>query len=326
MRDPESRGIRNKGLLDSGGDQNPGTGIITIQVALPDPGFLRGDELFCIELLTKHYPVTYALFDMYALLQALIIALLGCAPARAADTSVMDIPTRPGVTQRFLVIKPEQPAAAVILFAGGDGGLNISPDGAIGSLRGNFLVRSRNRFAEQGLMVAVIDAPSDRLPGGLGRFRLAPEHVQDIGAVIAALRKEATVPVWLVGTSRGTTSVAHAAIALKEGGPDGIVLSATIVGADWGSVPALDTTAIRVPVLVGHHEQDECRATLPGDVRRLMTGLQSAPRAELVMFAGGGPPKGPRCEGFHYHGFVGIEDDVVKRIADWIKANAGTRK
>ena len=52
---------------------------------------------------------------------------LGEVPER-----VVDIPTRPGVTQRFLYLLPEDPKAAVILFAGGHGGLGISPEGGMG--------------------------------------------------------------------------------------------------------------------------------------------------------------------------------------------------
>lgn len=39
---------------------------------------------------------------------------------------VVDIPTRPGVTQRIVLLSPNNPKAAVILFPGGHGGLQIS--------------------------------------------------------------------------------------------------------------------------------------------------------------------------------------------------------
>src|SRR5688500_13164670 len=75
---------------------------------------------------------------------------------------VIDIPTRPGVTQRFLLNAPPDAKAAVILFAGGEGGLQIDPAGGMVSGKGNFLVRSAQLFAAQELAAAVIDAPSDR--------------------------------------------------------------------------------------------------------------------------------------------------------------------
>jgi hypothetical protein len=75
---------------------------------------------------------------------------------------VVDILTRPGVTQRMLVLSPQKPKAAVVLFAGGHGGLQISASGSSKWGEANFLIRSRQLFADQGLLAAVVEAPSDR--------------------------------------------------------------------------------------------------------------------------------------------------------------------
>ena len=91
-----------------------------------------------------------------------LATLLIATSASAQSVRTIDIPSRPGATQRFLVITPDKPKAAVILFAGGDGGLTLEADGRIPKLAGNFLVRSRQQFADQGLTTVVIDAPSDR--------------------------------------------------------------------------------------------------------------------------------------------------------------------
>lgn len=141
---------------------------------------------------------------------------------------VVYIPTRPGVTQRIVLLSPNNPKAAVILFPGGHGGLQISSNGSFKWGEGNFVVRTREMFAAQGLLVAVVDAPSDRQnPPYLGGFRQKPEHVADIKAVIAWLKQQAKIPVWLVGTSRGTQSAAFVAtqLPLAEGGADGLVLT-----------------------------------------------------------------------------------------------------
>jgi hypothetical protein len=103
-----------------------------------------------------------------------LIALVAQAHAQITQ-KVVDIPTRPGVTQRMLVLSPPEAKAAVILIAGGHGGLQIFPNGSFNWGAGNFLVRTRQAFAEQGLMVAVIDAPSDRQsPPYLSGFRQTP--------------------------------------------------------------------------------------------------------------------------------------------------------
>ena len=233
---------------------------------------------------------------------------------------VVDIPTRPGVTQRFLLLTPEKPKAAVILFAGGDGGLEISQNGSIRYLRNNFLVRTRQLFADRGLSVAVIDAPSDRQRMALKGFRQKPEHVADIKAVIAWLKQQNNLPVWLVGTSRGTQSAAFIATELSvgQGGPDGLVLTSTILSDDKGrAVPEMPLEKISIPVLVIHHEQDGCKHCSFSATSGLMKKLDGAQRKELVTFRGG-ENRGDPCEALAYHGFNGLEKDVVGKIADWI--------
>ncbi|MGQ0750013.1 MAG: alpha/beta hydrolase [Betaproteobacteria bacterium] len=261
---------------------------------------------------------------MLRLLHALAVLALLPAAAFAAEVSVRDIPTRAGVTQRVLLIKPEKPVASVILFAGGNGLVAIGTDGRPGR-DGNFLVRSRELFAREALLVAVLDAPSDRIDGpALDFFRQSADHAFDVAQVIALLRQE-KVPVWLVGTSRGTTSVANAAIRMRENRPDGVVFTSSMVGPDRERVPSMAIDTIRVPALVVHHEDDQCKYCLYSDVPGLMAGLRGAPKSELIAFKGGGPVKGNPCLAFHYHGFVGIEEQVVKRIADWIKAQSPPR-
>lgn len=187
---------------------------------------------------------------------------------------------------------------------------------------GNFLVRTRQLFAEQALLVAVIDAPSDRQAAPfLQGFRQKPEHAADLKAVIAWLRESAKVPVWLVGTSRGTQSAGYVATELSgPEGPDGVVLSSTILTDDKGRpVPAMPLGRIRVPVLVVHHEQDGCTHCAFSEIPALMGKLTSATRSQLLPFKGGNN-QGDACEAMAYHGFNGLEKDVVQQTAAWIVA------
>lgn len=259
-------------------------------------------------------------FKSILLFQILLLAL----PVQllAQKERVVDIPTRPNVTQRMLVLAPNNPTAAVVLFAGGHGGLQISLDGSLKWGAGNFLVRTRQLFASNGLMVAVVDAPSDRQNSPyLGGFRQKPEHVADIRAVIAWLKQQANIPVWLVGTSRGTQSAAFIAtqLAPADGGPDGVVLSSTILTDKPPSrpVPEMPLGKIHVPTLIVHHKQDGCGLCKYGDLPNLMDKLSAVPRKELLTFEGG-KNQGDPCEAMAYHGFNGIEQEVVARIAAWI--------
>ena len=251
-----------------------------------------------------------------------LAVLIAAAPGALAQATqkVVDVPTRPGVTARMLVIAPPSPKAAVILLAGGHGGLQMYPNGSMKWGEGNFLVRTRQLFADQGLLVAVLDAPSDRQSAPfLGGFRQSPDHAADLKAVIASLRESAKVPVWLVGTSRGTQSAGYVATQLAGAdGPDGVVLTSTILSDERGRpVPAMPLERLKVPVLVVHHEHDGCSHCQFASMPALMNKLARVPKRELLAFKGGAT-RGDPCEAFGYHGFNGIEPDVVQQIAAWI--------
>lgn len=233
---------------------------------------------------------------------------------------VVDIPTRQGVTQRMLVLSPQAPKAAVILFAGGHGGLQVSPNGTLKWGEGNFLIRTRQLFVDQGLLVVVIDTPSDRQsPPYLAGFRQTAEHVADIKAVIAWVREQAKIPVWLIGTSRGTQSAAFVATALSgEDGADGLVLTSTILVDDKSrAVPAMPLGSLHIPVMVVHHEQDGCKHCAYSEIPALMEKLARSPKRQLISLKGG-ENRGDPCEAFAYHGFNGLEHEVVSQITSWI--------
>lgn len=255
---------------------------------------------------------------------ATLVALLLVAGGRgaAAAEELIQLPTRPGVTQPFYLMTPPGPlAGSVILFTGGPGLLSSDRKPV---LRGkNFLIRSREKFAAAGFLVASVDAPSDH-PEGLDLFRTSAEHAQDIAAVIAYLRQKAPVPVWLIGTSLGTISAASVAARLKTGGPDGLVLTSSIVASNR-RIGAIQSTVnvdqVAIPTLVVHNEEDACAVCPFGAVPSLMGRFTRAPKKELMAVSGGSPPQGDPCGPFARHGYIGIEDEVVAKIAGWIKGS-----
>jgi hypothetical protein len=249
--------------------------------------------------------------------------LLCLGPLLAGATEkVVDLPTRPGVTQRLLVDAPAQPQGVAILFAGGHGGLQIAADGQLGWGRGNFLVRSRALWGQKDWVTVLVDAPSDRQGSGfLSGFRQTPEHQADITAVMQWLRSQYVLPIWLVGTSRGTQSVGF--LATELGGParpDGIALTATILQDPRGrAVPAMPLQNLRMPVLVVHHEDDACKHCRFSDMPALMTRLEAVPTRQLMTFTGGAD-RGDPCEAMAHHGFNGLEADVVAKMSAWMRS------
>jgi dienelactone hydrolase len=253
---------------------------------------------------------------------AVLVLILNAPCVNAWEGELRIIPTRPRVTQPFLLIRPtENPVASVILFAGGHGRLELSAQG-MGWGEGNFLVRNRERFAQQGFVVVVVDAPSDR-PQGLWNFRTSAAHAEDIKKVIAELKKIADTPVWLIGTSMGTVSAANAAARLRQGGPDGLVLTSTVTKESrqvGETVNAVRLKDIRVPTLVVHHKKDDCVVSPYELAVALMRNLTHAPKKELLAFSGGDLSVADPCEPRSYHGFMGLDAEVVTAVASWIKA------
>jgi alpha/beta superfamily hydrolase len=143
--------------------------------------------------------------------------------------------------------------------------------------------------------------------------------VADIKAVIAWVRGQAKIPVWLIGTSRGTQSAAYIATALTgEEGANGLVLTSTILADDKSrAVPAMPLGSLHIPVLVVHHEQDGCKHCAFSEISALMEKLAGSPKIQLISLKGG-ENRGDPCEAFSYHGFNGLEHEVVSQIASWI--------
>ena len=261
---------------------------------------------------------------------ALLMVLLASPANAQLKTEVVTVPVRPGVTMKYLEVRgSEPPSASVILFAGGNGILDLRPSGEIGTdLSLNFLIRSRERFANARLAVAALDVASDRRNGGLnGDIRLSAQHAQDVARVITVLRDRIEAPVWLVGTSSGTISAAGVAarLAQSETRPDGVVLTSTqsmlVAGLCGRTVFFAALDAIPAPVLAVSHRDDRCPCS-PGSASegaRLLAALKGATAKEHKIFTGGNPPQSKGvCMARSPHGFFGIESQAVNAIAAWI--------
>lgn len=270
-------------------------------------------------------------------LQRLVVAaclLAGSAAvALALEANLVTLDTPRGAKQKLILIRPDKPpVASVVLFAGGHGALGLTGPQTMGWGAGNFLVRTREAFAKEGLLVAVIDAPSDQRQGMAATFRMGRDHAGDVGAVVARLRKEADVPVWLVGTSMGTFSAAGAQIG--GAGADGLVLTSTITRAkpQWkiaqshaDGVASLRLEAVKVPTFILSHSKDGCDITPAADAPKLQRRLTNARKVEVRLLSGGSPPQSEPCEAKSEHGFLGIEGQAVGAVASFIKANGGGR-
>lgn len=248
---------------------------------------------------------------------ALLLLGAGATGAWALEAgSVLRVPTREGVQTTVYWLPAAQAAATVLLFPGGEGGFGAMQDGWPGS--NNFLVRTAAQFAAQGLNVAIFGRPNGKPMQPAER--MGADHLQDVRQVVQALKTRSSAPLWLVGTSRGTTSAAAAASRLQDEGIAGLVLTSSIVSPQTpGNLPSLDLPAIRVPVLLMHHARDACRLCPPDAMPSVLERFTGAPVKKLVIVDGGSSPSGDVCHALHWHGFIGMEEDAVQQIVQWIR-------
>jgi dienelactone hydrolase len=231
------------------------------------------------------------------------------------------IDSRPGITLGLVATQPVgPPKAAAILFTGGHGKLKLWK--GRGPRSKNFLVRSRQLFAERGLLTVTMDVPSDRRSDRLVGFRDTEEHRTDVAAVVKWLRSRTKAPIWLIGTSRGTVSLSHVASQLPI---DGVVFTASVTEiSNRRPATALDGKLedITVPALLVHHRADDCVVTPAYGVSAIAKRLKQSPKVETKLFSGGTPSSERACGAISPHGFLGIEGKVVGTIVDWMLTNA----
>lgn len=252
------------------------------------------------------------------LFTATLTALLTIAAAAVAE-ELVTLQTRDGATQSLLLTVPAdgKPGAAAILFAGGYGDIRLrNESGQIKLAEGNFLVRSRQLFVGGGIATAVVDTPSDQPQGMDDWFRLGDKHAADITRVSAELkRRYPGIPVFLVGTSRGSVSAAATGRALGEIVSGVVLTSPMYVAARSGpGLSGFDYTRIKAPVLLVHHAEDGCFATPHREARK----LAEIRRYPLITVYGGNPATSDPCEAFSAHGFLGKEPETVAAMVNWM--------
>ncbi len=244
-----------------------------------------------------------------------LIGIFFATVSAQAEDQLIGVSSRPGVKTSYWWM-PRDGAITVLLMSGGSGGIGLR-DGVPQSL--NFLIRSRDAFAQAGFNVALMGNTSDMRTLNPD-LRITPAHVEDIRAIVADIRKRQAGALWLVGTSQGTVSATAAAVAMGTG-IDGVVLSASVTDRRWspGAVPNQDLDKVLVPVLVHHNKHDSCRVTQPYLAEAMVKKFTQAPVKRFIELDGGQNPTGDPCEALHYHGYIGVEDQAVAQMADWIK-------
>lgn len=247
-----------------------------------------------------------------------VILLLSMTTTSFALTEIRTIPTRPGITMDVLVMTPEKAGHhdALILFPGGNGARPFKmTDGGVVS-GWNFLVRSSGNFVQSGFAVFTVTPPSDHSTGMSTGFRESTEHAEDIASLLSYLELLGYDRIFLIGNSRGTLSAASLGTRLKDSHLKGIILTSTLEYDNF--LRWLPLEQLQLPVLMVHHRDDACRVSSIEEARTTRARLSATTAVDFTEVNGGAYPRSAPCDNLSAHGFFGVEEKVVRIIADWI--------
>ena len=210
----------------------------------------------------------------------------------AAQNVVSDIPLAGGGSERVVFTSPANPTAILVMFAGGDGIVEIADTGTIYRLSNNFLMRTQPLWLAQGFAVEILGAPNN---ASLNGQRKTEAYADAIGRAVAFARTRASAPVWLVGTSAGTTGAANGAARLT-GRVAGLVLTSSVTRQKSGGETVFDTNlaAITVPVLIVANRRDSCIDTPPDDAAMIAAALTRSRARRWFMWRATRPGPGRR--------------------------------
>src|SRR5437763_14324970 len=244
-----------------------------------------------------------------------LFVLIGVALPLSAQNFSTDIPLPSGGSERVLFAAPAAPYAILIMFPGATGIVEISASGT--TTNRNFLVRTLPLWVAEGFAVEVLASPNG---ASLLGQRHTPGYLVAIDRAVDFARSRANAPIWLVGTSQGSTAAANGAAHLG-GKIAGLVLTSSVTRPNRSGETVFDSEPglIPQPALIVANQGDTCRATPPGDAPSVAAALARSPRKEVVFVASDQIQSDP-CEALSPHGFLGIEPAVVHRISDWIRA------
>jgi hypothetical protein len=251
-------------------------------------------------------------------------------PLHAASVTADNWVTRPNTAVRVLLMKANQPAAAVMLLPGGHGNINLDSQGHIGWGEDDFVIRTRWHYFDHGIAAIVPDVALDHKPPvSLAGFRTSEQHADDLRALSEQLHGMAP-KVWIIAYDTGATSALNAIARGKVDSIAGLVLISPVL-----EQPDPDSTLLidgvkralgRMPVLVIGHLFDPCSLPTVDRIKNAAAVLR-APHFQSIVLRGGQTqfmlhdafayPEGS-CNTQPTHALAGLEEAVTSKIIDWL--------
>jgi hypothetical protein len=158
--------------------------------------------------------------------------------------------------------------------------------------------------------VVVFDSPKPLDAGATATYipqRASSDHMIRIHSVVDYYRTRLDKPVWLLGHSNGTFSLAEFSNYLVKRQKEALVSGWIFSGSRNGISPKLRADA---PVRFLHHQNDNCPITSPVSSRHAFESLKKShqSRIEYVSIqSGAAEPGNPCTSGFHMYYGAGEE-------------------
>src|SRR5262245_51699056 len=194
---------------------------------------------------------------------ALVLALAASCPALAQDPNftgftneLIVVPFKDHTMAGLVTRRPDDKIThALALFPGSPGQVKLQlQNGQLAmELRGNFLVRARRHFLEEGFLTVVVDAPSDQWFGLFRHeFRASPRYGEDVKGLVDEVNKRYGELDWtFIGTSEGSVSAVAAARMVP---PKRVVLTSSLTKI--GRASCRERVSIMVAAVVGKKQSE----------------------------------------------------------------------
>ncbi len=261
------------------------------------------------------------------------LVLLACFLASAAYAQVIPVsPTYQGLfassdpTLTFL-FRAEDAKATLVFIPGGEGRAGLKPEwtadhGYFSKYYFNLMLRSLTdpKLTSGSFNLVLFDSPVD-LPTAnhWSVARTSAEHLSRVEDVVRHFRAMLGKPVWVMGHSMGSISITELYKRLQEKKAENLVAGLIFSGGENGASFNYEST--KLPVLVVHHENDECPGNTAQAAKKQHAKLRETGNAaaELVLITTGTrtPNNSNACRS-GYHMYFGAGADVAKVLDEYM--------
>ena len=255
---------------------------------------------------------------------ALLVPALSFAQAIAVPPSQPGFFGAPVPTMTYL-FEAKDAKVTLVFIPGGGGNFGIQPDWTdqqryfSGPFNRMLRTLTDSRTTSGRTNLVIFDNPSDMpFRNRWSSARTDSSHLSRIEDVVRFYGEKLGKPIWLMGHSAGSISITALYKSLlgrkQEWRVAGLIYSAGVVGTSF------DNESTRLPVLVMHHENDECVSTTPANAIEIHKRLQEGGNVntDLVLLRTGmraADGQNPCVSGFHmYSGAIAEASQAIDQF------------